>query len=212
MSSASGQRPRQRTSTSCGECRRRKQKCNQAKDRPCNNCARRYPPVACIYDSGISRGSPVERSLDEDGASHEDVSSDYRSCSQQYTPVPDAQYTDSSNAYYAAGQTSAANYWSQQQEPSCTNQYSTAASDTSCYTVVDTTASTRGKSFDAGYYATEFPPDSSPAAHQSGPWYSASGEPRASVKSHATYIAFDTPINISRCVGEAAYYSQNNAL
>ncbi|KAH8747548.1 hypothetical protein BGZ57DRAFT_170254 [Hyaloscypha finlandica] len=41
-----GMRPRQRTFTSCTECRRRKQRCNQAKDRPCNNCARRYPPVA----------------------------------------------------------------------------------------------------------------------------------------------------------------------
>ncbi|KAH8820855.1 hypothetical protein F5884DRAFT_63354 [Xylogone sp. PMI_703] len=44
-------RPRQRVSTSCTECRRRKQKCNQAKDRPCNNCARRFPPVVCHYDS-----------------------------------------------------------------------------------------------------------------------------------------------------------------
>ena len=25
-------------------------KCNQAKDRPCNNCARRYPPVVCTYE------------------------------------------------------------------------------------------------------------------------------------------------------------------
>jgi len=24
--------------------------CNQAKDRPCNNCSRRYPPVACVYE------------------------------------------------------------------------------------------------------------------------------------------------------------------
>ncbi|PVH69501.1 hypothetical protein DL98DRAFT_661640 [Cadophora sp. DSE1049] len=42
---------RQRASTSCTECRRRKQKCNQAKDKPCNNCARRYPPVPCTYGS-----------------------------------------------------------------------------------------------------------------------------------------------------------------
>ncbi|KAH8651569.1 hypothetical protein BGZ60DRAFT_420744 [Tricladium varicosporioides] len=42
-------RTRQRTSTSCTECKRRKQKCNQAKDRPCNNCARRFPPVECKY-------------------------------------------------------------------------------------------------------------------------------------------------------------------
>ncbi|KAH6662778.1 hypothetical protein B0J14DRAFT_610169 [Halenospora varia] len=42
-------RTRQRTSTSCTECKRRKQKCNQAKDRPCYNCARRFPPVECRY-------------------------------------------------------------------------------------------------------------------------------------------------------------------
>ncbi|KAJ5041252.1 uncharacterized protein L3040_005800 [Drepanopeziza brunnea f. sp. 'multigermtubi'] len=40
-----------RTITSCTECRRRKQRCNQAKDRQCNNCARRYPPVVCTYQS-----------------------------------------------------------------------------------------------------------------------------------------------------------------
>lgn len=27
------------------------EQCNQAKDRPCNNCARRYPPVVCTYES-----------------------------------------------------------------------------------------------------------------------------------------------------------------
>jgi len=73
-SSTAGMRPRQRTFTSCTECRRRKQrvflvsfkilwrleceltceKCNQAKDRPCNNCARRYPPVVCTYESSRS--------------------------------------------------------------------------------------------------------------------------------------------------------------
>ncbi|CZR64612.1 uncharacterized protein PAC_14510 [Phialocephala subalpina] len=41
---------RQRASTSCTECRKRKQKCNQAKERPCNNCSRRYPPVPCVYE------------------------------------------------------------------------------------------------------------------------------------------------------------------
>ncbi|KAG9233343.1 hypothetical protein BJ875DRAFT_464418 [Amylocarpus encephaloides] len=44
-----GKKSRQRTSTSCTECKRRKQKCNQMRDRPCHNCARRYPPVECIY-------------------------------------------------------------------------------------------------------------------------------------------------------------------
>ncbi|KAK4230276.1 hypothetical protein QBC38DRAFT_507611 [Podospora fimiseda] len=41
-------RPRaERLTTSCGECRRRKQKCNQGQ--PCSNCARRYPQPACEY-------------------------------------------------------------------------------------------------------------------------------------------------------------------
>lgn len=34
--------------------------CNQTKDRPCSNCARRYPPVACTYlvhESGSPRTS-----------------------------------------------------------------------------------------------------------------------------------------------------------
>lgn len=34
-----------------------KVKCNQAKDRPCNNCSRRYPPVKCTYQN--SRSAPV---------------------------------------------------------------------------------------------------------------------------------------------------------
>lgn len=41
-------RQRQRASTSCTECRRRKQKCNRAI--LCNNCQRRYPPVPCVYE------------------------------------------------------------------------------------------------------------------------------------------------------------------
>ena len=34
--------------------------CNQTKDRPCSNCARRYPPVACTYlshESSSAKGS-----------------------------------------------------------------------------------------------------------------------------------------------------------
>lgn len=67
MHGSASLRSRQRTLTSCTECRRRKQKCNQTKDRPCSNCARRYPPVACTYLSHESssakvsrRGSPAE--------------------------------------------------------------------------------------------------------------------------------------------------------
>ncbi|KAK0638911.1 hypothetical protein B0T16DRAFT_234727 [Cercophora newfieldiana] len=39
----------ERTTTSCGECRRRKQKCNQGQ--PCSNCARRFPQPPCEYKS-----------------------------------------------------------------------------------------------------------------------------------------------------------------
>ncbi|GAB1313810.1 hypothetical protein MFIFM68171_04020 [Madurella fahalii] len=39
----------ERTTTSCGECRRRKQKCNQGQ--PCSNCARRFPQPLCEYKS-----------------------------------------------------------------------------------------------------------------------------------------------------------------
>ncbi|XMA18111.1 hypothetical protein WAI453_010902 [Rhynchosporium graminicola] len=56
-------RTRQRHSTSCRECRRRKQKCNQAKNTACNNCARRFPPVPCIYDNSIKVLSQYRESI-----------------------------------------------------------------------------------------------------------------------------------------------------
>ncbi|RFU29791.1 hypothetical protein B7463_g6533, partial [Scytalidium lignicola] len=34
--------------------------CNQAKDRPCNNCARRFPPVVCRYDSDGQSPSAID--------------------------------------------------------------------------------------------------------------------------------------------------------
>ncbi|KAK2022764.1 hypothetical protein LX32DRAFT_629360 [Colletotrichum zoysiae] len=40
----------ERTTTSCGECRRRKQKCDQ--EQPCSNCLRRFPVPACEYRAG----------------------------------------------------------------------------------------------------------------------------------------------------------------
>ncbi|KAL8367067.1 hypothetical protein RB595_007990 [Gaeumannomyces hyphopodioides] len=57
MRAAQGQKPDQslapahkkteRSTTSCGECRRRKQKCNQGQ--PCSNCKRRFPEPICDY-------------------------------------------------------------------------------------------------------------------------------------------------------------------
>ncbi|KAK4201592.1 hypothetical protein QBC40DRAFT_171071 [Triangularia verruculosa] len=47
----------ERTTTSCGECRRRKQRCNQGQ--PCNNCARRYPQPVCEYRPNSRRSSAV---------------------------------------------------------------------------------------------------------------------------------------------------------
>ncbi|KAL0942146.1 uncharacterized protein CTRU02_200032 [Colletotrichum truncatum] len=40
----------ERTTTSCGECRRRKQKCDQ--QQPCGNCQRRFPQPVCEYRIG----------------------------------------------------------------------------------------------------------------------------------------------------------------
>ncbi|WQF89077.1 Putative zn(2)Cys(6) fungal-type DNA-binding domain, fungal transcription factor [Colletotrichum destructivum] len=40
----------ERTTTSCGECRRRKQKCDQ--EQPCGNCLRRFPVPVCEYRIG----------------------------------------------------------------------------------------------------------------------------------------------------------------
>ncbi|KAL2128387.1 hypothetical protein VTI74DRAFT_9257 [Chaetomium olivicolor] len=45
----------ERTTTSCGECRRRKQKCNQGQ--PCSNCARRFPQPVCEYKTSNRRPS-----------------------------------------------------------------------------------------------------------------------------------------------------------
>ncbi|RDL37496.1 uncharacterized protein BP5553_04929 [Venustampulla echinocandica] len=61
--SSAGFRSRQRTFTSCTECRRRKQKCNQAKDRPCSNCARRYPPPLCTYESSSPTTPPIGQAV-----------------------------------------------------------------------------------------------------------------------------------------------------
>ncbi|ROT35302.1 hypothetical protein SODALDRAFT_61124 [Sodiomyces alkalinus F11] len=48
----------ERMTTSCGECRRRKQKCDHGQ--PCNNCARRFPQPACEYkhDRRVPSSSP----------------------------------------------------------------------------------------------------------------------------------------------------------
>ncbi|KAI7917578.1 hypothetical protein M0657_007975 [Pyricularia oryzae] len=42
-------RTSRRSIKSCGECRRRKQKCDQ--EQPCNNCRRRFPEPVCDYGS-----------------------------------------------------------------------------------------------------------------------------------------------------------------
>ncbi|CAN8106163.1 unnamed protein product [Discula destructiva] len=45
----------ERVPVSCGECRRRKQKCNQGQ--PCSNCARRFPAPLCEYIASAQRHS-----------------------------------------------------------------------------------------------------------------------------------------------------------
>ncbi|KAK0670581.1 hypothetical protein QBC41DRAFT_221525 [Cercophora samala] len=57
----------ERTTTSCGECRRRKQRCNQGQ--PCNNCARRYPQPLCEYRPNSRRSSAVAAAAAAAGAS-----------------------------------------------------------------------------------------------------------------------------------------------
>ncbi|KAH8671342.1 hypothetical protein BX600DRAFT_246471 [Xylariales sp. PMI_506] len=47
----------ERVTTSCSECRRRKQKCNQG--HPCSNCARRFPQPPCEYRENRRREEPV---------------------------------------------------------------------------------------------------------------------------------------------------------
>lgn len=75
-------RPRKRgrgAMASCGECRRRKQKvchfsrscgalsdsiqCYRLDDGPCRNCARRYPPVECVFKSDLISGSKEKLSV-----------------------------------------------------------------------------------------------------------------------------------------------------
>ncbi|RDW84843.1 hypothetical protein BP6252_02433 [Coleophoma cylindrospora] len=66
-------RLRQRPATSCTECRRRKQKCNQARDKPCNNCLRRYPPVECVYEATKKPSNKYpETVIQFDGTSNEE--------------------------------------------------------------------------------------------------------------------------------------------
>ncbi|KAH7364706.1 hypothetical protein BKA65DRAFT_143372 [Rhexocercosporidium sp. MPI-PUGE-AT-0058] len=48
----------------CFECQRRKQKCNKTRDRPCDQCARQYPPIKCFYkDSNEPSRYPTAISL-----------------------------------------------------------------------------------------------------------------------------------------------------
>ncbi len=71
---------RLRGAVSCRECRRRKQKvacidrtfigaladsiqCIRAKDGPCANCLRRYPPVECVFKSDLRSGSNIPHDL-----------------------------------------------------------------------------------------------------------------------------------------------------
>ncbi|KAL1906185.1 hypothetical protein Sste5344_008021 [Sporothrix stenoceras] len=49
----------ERVTTSCSECRRRKQKCDQG--RPCGNCVKRYPQPPCEYKQNKRRNPAVPR-------------------------------------------------------------------------------------------------------------------------------------------------------
>ncbi|KAH6612796.1 hypothetical protein B0J18DRAFT_66654 [Chaetomium sp. MPI-SDFR-AT-0129] len=58
----------ERRKRSCGECRRRKQKCDQRQ--PCRNCLRRTPQPECRYQTTPRRGRIAS---DEDGEVEKDI-------------------------------------------------------------------------------------------------------------------------------------------
>ncbi|KAH7420038.1 hypothetical protein BKA64DRAFT_652241 [Cadophora sp. MPI-SDFR-AT-0126] len=196
-SSSASLRPRQRTFTSCTECRRRKQRCNQAKDRPCNNCARRYPPVICTYESSSSP-PPTDRVIDmrDNHVSQQDSGRGSGSAvsgpAYMQTPqsnVSDTPVTSTSDGYYTshgyyAAATIRADYRQYHGEGSTANTQYVATSGS--YTVdggyyhdqtnYNVAGSSQGQ---AGYYPM--------TDQQRSDWLSTNGDPTAFVGSGSDY-------------------------
>ncbi|RSL89902.1 hypothetical protein CEP51_001021 [Fusarium floridanum] len=61
MQGQAGRRRAERQTSSCTECRRRKQKCSQGQ--PCTNCLRRFPQPICEYKVKSSKRSSAPTSL-----------------------------------------------------------------------------------------------------------------------------------------------------
>ncbi|KAK0108232.1 hypothetical protein ONS95_003052 [Cadophora gregata] len=59
---------RLKLSTSCGECHKRKQKCDQKQ--PCRHCARRYPQPDCIYRNIRDTSTTLKGASDEPSEPH----------------------------------------------------------------------------------------------------------------------------------------------
>ncbi|KUJ15832.1 uncharacterized protein LY89DRAFT_685757 [Mollisia scopiformis] len=188
--SNSSLRPRQRTFTSCTECRRRKQRCNQAKDM-CSNCRRRWPPVVCTYSEGSSPPPSFDSVIDlqddhmaqpvlgSSGGSHQSYVQISQSNFNGYpaTTMASNYYSAPPSGYYIPTATARPDYGGTYQgessNSSSRNQYS-SVTNTGSYAVAD-----------AGYYQSS-QPDYSSAGTQGGyyptsNYYTSNGDPTAFV-------------------------------
>ena len=172
--------------------------CNQAKDRPCNNCARRYPPVACTYDSSrlklpkcssysstnviFSRGSTIERVIDlQEGTNSRDEEqpssrpTTYQVSSASYASQADGtafpsqeNQLPSTSHPFYAPLESTTDYWQQQDDP---------------WSTQNLTSSTSSSSVTGGYYQSHDDyeygsyPSYTTAAQSYGGYYSSAGAP-----------------------------------
>ncbi|KAH8685916.1 hypothetical protein BGZ60DRAFT_103824 [Tricladium varicosporioides] len=179
-SSTNGLRPRQRTFTSCTECRRRKQKCNQAKDRPCNNCSRRYPQPLCTYQSSSPTPPPMEQMMDfrsnreghhssQTSRSNDVPSLAYVQPPQFYsshtaTTVPNQTLYSTSTAYHSPSLTLRSDTRGYQGEGSSGQQINTSAAGSDV--------------FGGGYYPTDQVPFSVTDSAQEVGYYTTSDQPQ----------------------------------
>ncbi|TVY82570.1 hypothetical protein LSUE1_G002069 [Lachnellula suecica] len=201
MPSTSGnsRAPRQRTFTSCTECRRRKQKCNQG--RPCANCLRRPTPpphghMVDLYDD--DRAQNNHQNYQQVSGSANDTTYTQASQSNYGSGMPTAstsqQTYSSSQGYYSTASTTRGDYRGYQSESS-SSQHMASSPDTSNYTSGDGGYYQQGQmgyssetaSSDVGYHST--------SDEHTGNWLSPSGDPAAFVGAGVGeyYYASDEP-------------------